>query len=68
MANHEADFKDEKFKIIITVAKNCQSITVECVGEYSPTYQEIIGALEIQKAMYLYDQSCDNRKLDRKEE
>ena len=57
------DYGKKKFEIIITVAENCQTIEVNHFDKDKPaTFHEIIGALEIQKSMYLYDQSCHNRK------
>lgn len=58
------DFNKQKFEIVITVGENCQTINVNSLEKgFQPNYQEIIGALEIQKSMMMYDQSGYNRKL-----
>jgi hypothetical protein len=62
------DFGKKKFQIIITVCENCQTIEVNAFNKNEPaTFHEIIGALEVQKSIYLYDQSCHNRKEYRKQ-
>lgn len=62
------DFMEKKFELIIKVYGNCQTLDVMKPTEDSPdvTYQELIGALEIQKSMLIYDQSVYNRKMARR--
>lgn len=62
----EPDFSKKKFEIIITVCHNCSTVQINHFEDTPATYQEIIGALEIQKSMYLYDQSAYNRKQAKK--
>lgn len=62
----EPDFTKKKFEIIITVCENCQKLEINHFEENTATFHEIIGALELQKSMYLYDQSLYNRKMFKK--
>jgi hypothetical protein len=62
----EPDFSKKKFEIIITVYENCQTFEVKSLEEgFHPSYCEIVGALEIQKSMLMYDQSTYNCKIAR---
>jgi len=58
----EPDFNKKKFEITITVHVNSSTITMTSFDDYKPDYAEMVGVLEIQKSMMLYDQSAYNRK------
>ena len=48
------DFNDELFRVEITVYKNGTIRQVNVLKDgYQPTYQEIIGAIEVIKAAFL---------------
>lgn len=60
------DFNKKKFEIIIEVYENSQTLRVNAMNEDKPaTYHEVIGALEIQKSILIYDQSTYNRKVQK---
>lgn len=52
------DFKKPRFKVVIEVFENCQTINLEREKD-SPTttYQELIGVLETAKMCVFVDQS-----------
>lgn len=58
------DFNKKKFEIIIEVYENSQTLRVNHIDKLA-TYHEVIGALDIQKNMLIYDQSTYNRKVQR---
>jgi len=62
MGQFEPDFKIKKFEILITVYENSSTINIKSEGTDRPDYNEVIGVLENNKAMLLYDQSSYNRK------
>jgi hypothetical protein len=60
------NYEEHLFTITVKVFKNCNSIQIEGVNGYLPTYHESIGALEITKGGLLYDQREANRKAFKK--
>lgn len=52
----------KKFTIEITVFDNCQEIKITGCGEHKATYQEVIGAIEIQRIALILQQSSTNIK------
>lgn len=54
------NYDKEKFQIVITVCENCQKIDVHSLDGNKASYQEIIGALEVMKQRYIFDQTVVN--------
>lgn len=54
------DFNKEKFKLTITVCDNCQEFNIVILNGNNPSYQEVIGALELTKQRYIFDQTVVN--------
>lgn len=62
------DYSRAKFKIIVTVCQNGNVYEVVVLEEgYTPTYQEIVGALEITKHSFISQQSAENKKVGKKQ-
>lgn len=60
------DFDKPLFTIKIEVLDNCARIGIVADGEYKPTYQEVIGALEAQKISLIFQQREVNIKASKK--
>lgn len=56
----EANYDQELFKIEIIVFKDSQTMNVYPTGSYEPSYQAIIGALDIMKTTTIFSQSGVN--------
>lgn len=57
------DYSEPKFTIKIQVFDNCSKFSMEIDKEgYEPTYEQMIGVLEITKNNFIMAQSSHNRK------
>ena len=66
MPRFKPNYDVKRFEIIITVHENCNSFRISNPDNNEIQYSEVIGALEINKAMLLYDQSEYNRQQYKK--
>lgn len=60
------DYGKDKFEITITVHENCQTFNVRSIDAEPVNYQMIIGALEVTKLHYFFEQSGVNIEEYRK--
>lgn len=60
------DFNPVKFKITISVHENCSTFDIQSYDGKVRTYQEVIGALDIVKMSYFFEQSGINLEEYRK--
>lgn len=63
----EADASKLKFTIVIKIHQNCSTLNVEVPeGENQPSYQDVIGQLEISKYSLIFQQREQNIKTLKK--
>lgn len=62
----EPNFDVQNFKIEIIVHDNTQTFNATSLNGRTPTYQEVIGALESVKLFYVFQQSGINAEAYRK--
>lgn len=60
------DYGKDRFEITITVHENCQTFNVRSLNGQPVKYQELIGALDISKMSYFFDQTGINIEEYRK--
>lgn len=54
------NYDNQKFRIVLTVCENCHKIDITSLDGMKPSYQEIIGVLEVTKQRYIFDQTVVN--------
>lgn len=54
------NYDKQKFQIVLTVCENCHKIDIISLDGAQPSYQEIIGVLEVTKQRYIFDQTVVN--------
>ena len=66
MSENEIGFipntKKKRFTISIEVFENCQRMSIYHEEDVKVLFQEVIGAIEVQRQIMILDQSLENMK------